>query len=90
MAWSVNDLQAFSIDKTNAAGDVLVARVLIEAIRGGDEKRLEFIYNRLLGKPRETRDVNVSTINYHDELMRMQDEIERDVTPRLDYGQEEE
>jgi hypothetical protein len=90
LSWPVRELEAYSIDKNNPAGDVMVARVVIEAIRSGDEKRLEFIYNRLLGKPRETRDVNVKNGNLHDELMRLQDELERDVTPRLGYHGDQE
>ena len=83
MQKSVRELVAFAQDDNNEVQEVLVARILIEAIRSGDQNRFEFVLNRLLGKPKEV--VEVNHINYHAEIMKMIEETEAqneiDVTP---------
>lgn len=81
----VDELVEFSTNKKNPTLEVLVARVLVEAIRSGDEKRLDFIFTRLIGKPMEsTLITHEIKENYHSKIMDMIDEFEgRDVTPKL-------
>jgi hypothetical protein len=81
----VDELVEYSTNKSNPTLQVLVARILVEAIRKGDQTRLDFIFNRLIGKPLETSLVTheIKT-SYHSKIMSMIDEFEgRDVTPKL-------
>ena len=54
------------IGKKTPALDLVVIKVLIEAIRKGDEKRLGFLLDRTIGKVKEEIEV---TGTPHDELM---------------------
>ena len=84
MQKSVKELVAFAQDDNNEVQEVLVARILIEAIRSGDQNRFEFVLNRLLGKPKDMVEVT-HKVNYHAEIMKMIEETEAeneiDVTP---------
>lgn len=55
----LKDMVLFLKDNTNTVHEMLIARILIEAIKEGDHKRLEWIYERLLGKLKVDIDVNV-------------------------------
>jgi hypothetical protein len=81
---STEEVERYSMDKKNPIGRLLIARIFIEAVRSGDEKKLDFIYTRLLGKPKETINHNVNQQNYHHVIMEMvrDAEKERDVTPK--------
>lgn len=89
MKKSVKELVKFAQDDKNEVQEVLVARILVEAIRSGDQNRFEFVLNRLLGKPKEVVEHN-HKVSYHDEIMRMIEETEeenaKDVTPKLGYA----
>ena len=78
---SADELVKFSQDLKNPVKEILVARILVEAIRKGDENRLEFVLNRLLGKPKEITEHHVK-LSYHNEIMHMIEEADAiDVTP---------
>jgi len=65
---SLEDLKMAYIGKNTPALDLVVIKVLIEAIRKGDEKRLGFLLDRTIGKVKEEIEV---TGTPHDELMAM-------------------
>lgn len=48
--WPLNDLVTFVQDKNNPVLEVLVARVLVEGIKKGDQTRLNFLLDRTVGK----------------------------------------
>ena len=47
---NVLQLETILLDKTQPAHDLVVARIIAEAIRQGDPRRLDFLYDRLVGK----------------------------------------
>lgn len=47
---SLEELIKFSTDKSNQVHEMLVARIMAQAIKTGDNTRLEWIYQRLFGK----------------------------------------
>lgn len=63
---SLEDLKMSYINKKTPALDLVVIKVLIEAIRKGDEKKLGFLLDRMIGKVKEEIEV---TGTPHDELM---------------------
>lgn len=63
---NLEDLKMAYINKKTPALDLVVIKVLIEAIRKGDEKKLGFLLDRMIGKVKEEIEV---TGTPHDELM---------------------
>lgn len=59
-------------DPNVPAVEVAVCKVIVEAAKHGDTKRLSFLFDRLLGKPKETIDLN--TNNQTDEIGEMSDQ----------------
>lgn len=69
---SVEELVSYSANAKNPTIDVLVAKILIQAIKRGDQNRLDFILNRLIGKPKELHDHTHNVkVSYHSEIMKM-------------------
>lgn len=64
----LNQLVAFVNNKSNNVHELLVARILAEAIKKGDHSRLEWIYQRLLGKIKEKVEMDINN-NLHFELL---------------------
>jgi hypothetical protein len=50
---SLEELQKAANDIRLNVHEILVARILYEAIKKGDHIKLDWIYNRLFGKPKE-------------------------------------
>ena len=67
---SVIELANVIKDTSRETIDVLVARILFEAIKKGDQVRLAFVLDRLLGKPKESVDLNV-TGSFHSQVVDM-------------------
>lgn len=67
---SVIELANVVKDTSRETIDVLVARILFEAIKKGDQVRLSFVLDRLLGKPKESVDLNV-TGSFHSQVVDM-------------------
>lgn len=88
---SARELVAFTKDLSNTTKEVIVARILVEAIRHGDQNKLEFILNRLIGKPKEVIEMT-HKVNYHSQIMDIIDDLEKDVTPlkQIEYNHDEE
>ena len=53
LTWKVSDLVDFVNDRSNPTMEVIVAKILSEAIKRGDQIRLNFIFDRLIGKVKE-------------------------------------
>lgn len=54
---SLEELKLVYTRKTTTALDLVVIKILIEAIRRGDEKRLGFLLDRIIGKVKEEVEV---------------------------------
>ena len=82
---SVEELVNYTKDLKNPSKEILVARIIIEAIKHGDQHRMDFILNRLLGKPKEQVEHSIK-LSYHNEIMHMIEDAEAndliDVGPR--------
>ena len=89
MNLTADELAVFAVNKKNTVKKLMVAQIMVHAINKGDHIRLDFILNRLLGKPKEVVEHN-HKVSYHDEIMAMIEETEeenaKDVTPKLDYA----
>jgi hypothetical protein len=48
------EIEQCLIDPSLSAVDIAVIKVIAEAIKHGDVKRLAFLFDRLIGKPKET------------------------------------
>lgn len=53
---SLEDVVAFAQNKTNPAMEVLVASILVHGIKNGDQNRLTFLLDRLIGKVKEVHE----------------------------------
>lgn len=72
----LRDLVEFIKDQSNTVHEMLIARILLEAIKQGDHSRLEWIYQRLLGKVRTEIDVTQTSINATEALLQRWREID--------------
>ncbi len=62
------ELEVLLKDKDKTVHELMLARVLVEAIKKGDNQRIEWFYQRTVGKMREQLDVSV-THNLHDQFI---------------------
>lgn len=62
------ELKQFVQDPQKKVHELIVARILFEAIKGGDERRVEWVLSRIFGKMTDKVDQNVQ-VNYHGKLM---------------------
>lgn len=46
-------------DPTSSSHDLLIATIVAKAVTHGDQNRLEFIYNRIVGRVKEEVEVNL-------------------------------
>jgi len=53
ISMSFDDLKIFVNDPSHSVHELLIARILVEAIRTGDHMKLEWVYYRLFGKIKE-------------------------------------
>lgn len=53
MTMSLDEVMLFANNKSNPAVEVLVASIIVFGIKHGDQSRLTFLLDRLLGKPKE-------------------------------------
>lgn len=67
---SVYELEEFLKNKRQTSIDYLVVRILYEAIKKGDQVRLSFILDRLLGKVKDVVDHNI-TGSLHSQVVDM-------------------
>lgn len=87
--WKFVDLVTFAKKADAPVLEMLIARILIEAARKGDQIRLGFIFDRLLGKQKETFDIEIKQ-TLHDKVMALIEENKKmkenagiiDVTPK--------
>lgn len=56
----INELQAVIEDRTLPVLDHWICRILLVGIKEGDDRRLTFMFDRLVGKVKDTVDHNVS------------------------------
>lgn len=56
------ELQAVIQDPATPAGELFIATTYAKGIAKGDPTRLEFLLNRLIGKVKEERDINVNVM----------------------------
>lgn len=52
----LNDVIAFAQNKNNPAMEVLVASILVHGIKNGDQARLTFLLDRLIGRVKEVHE----------------------------------
>lgn len=66
--YKLSDLAEFANNANNNVHEMLVARILFEAVKKGDHFKLEWIYSRLFGAVPKTVDVtqNVTTTSLLD------------------------
>lgn len=50
LGWETQQLADFLDNKKNPVLEMIVARILIEAMKKGDQMRLNFLFDRLIGK----------------------------------------
>lgn len=74
--WPLQDLVTFSQKKESPVLELLVARILLEAIKKGDQVRLEFLFQRLIGKVKEEFDHNHKGLSFHAQIVGMIEKIE--------------
>lgn len=48
--WPLEDLEKFCADKSNPVMEMIIAKILVGAHKNGDHMRLNFIFDRLIGK----------------------------------------
>ena len=58
MKMDIEDLKAVMQRPGTPAIEMIIAKVIVEAIRKGDQQRLSFLFDRLLGKQQENISVN--------------------------------
>lgn len=68
--WKFKDLIEFAKKGDSPVLEMLIARILIEAARKGDQIRLSFIFDRLLGKQKETVEVQTK-VTLHDKILNL-------------------
>jgi hypothetical protein len=66
----VFELEKFLLNKNHEAIDYLVVRILYESIKKGDQVRLNFVLDRLLGKVKDVVDHNI-TGSFHSQVVDM-------------------
>jgi hypothetical protein len=74
---SAQELVDYTQDLRNPAKEILIARIIVEAIKHGDHNRLQFVLDRLLGKPKEQVEHSIK-LSYHNEIMHMIRDAEAD------------
>ena len=77
----VAELKAMLNDETKPAHEMAIARLVGTALARGDEKRMEFIYNRLVGKVREEHNVTHSMKPFDEQVADFIEETEREALP---------
>lgn len=60
----IGELRLLVADETTPALELLVAKVIERALREGDATRLNFLFDRTVGKVTEKREVEVKPITY--------------------------
>lgn len=58
MFLSIKEIDAISKDTTSIAIESVVASIVLKAVAFGDQQRLNFVLDRLIGKVKEVLDVN--------------------------------
>lgn len=59
LEWPLEELVQFTQNKSSPVLETLIARVLLEAIKRGDQVRLNFLLDRLIGKVKDEIDHNI-------------------------------
>jgi hypothetical protein len=85
---NIQELEEVLKDKTKTVHELMLAKVIVEAIKRGDNQRIEWLYQRTMGKMREEVNHTV-THTLHDQFMNYltnrdapkEEEIERLVGP---------
>jgi hypothetical protein len=54
---TMDELRKVVADKNTDAADLMICQIVINAIKTGDQKRLEFILDRTIGKVKDTLEV---------------------------------
>lgn len=50
LTWPTEELEAFTKDTSNPVLEMVIAKILVNAHKNGDHMRLNFIFDRLIGK----------------------------------------
>ena len=78
---TIDDLQMHLKDKNTPALDLIVIKVLLEGIKRGDEKRLGFVLDRLIGKVKDsieiTADINMDEEKTLEEISERRKQLEK-------------
>jgi len=89
--WPLSDLVLFTQKKESPVLEVLVARILLEGIKKGDQVRLEFIFQRLVGKVKEEIDLNANlNHSFHSRVVDLIDSLEKPNTTEVSHGNNKE
>lgn len=75
LTWPIDELIKFASNKESPVLELLIARILLEGIKRGDQTRLEFLFQRLVGKVKEEHDHNLK-LNIHKQIVDFIDETE--------------
>lgn len=54
----VDEIALIADDETSSAKDAVVCKIIHEAVKRGDEKKLEFLFNRIIGKVDSNININ--------------------------------
>lgn len=73
----VSQIQQFVRNLDNPAMEMVIARVLVEAINKGDHQRIEWLFSRLLGKMTEKVHVE-GEINLHKQIVDFVSKVEKE------------
>ena len=57
LGWTVTDLRKYAEDQNNPVLEMYVARILVKGISEGDTARLNFLFDRLIGKVKEVKEI---------------------------------
>jgi hypothetical protein len=58
LSMSREELEAAAKDKDTPAMECILIRVIVEAMKRGDDQRLNFLFDRIIGKTPETVNLN--------------------------------
>lgn len=65
---NIQELEEILKDRTKTVHELMLAKVIVEAIKRGDNQRIEWLYQRTIGKMREEVNHTV-THTLHDQFM---------------------
>ena len=88
--WPLQDLVNFTANKNSPVLEVLVARILLEGIKKGDQFRLEFIFQRLVGKVKDEIDMNhTGEISLHARIVDLMENLDKSQASEVQHGNKE-